>query len=127
MDVDYYFVGPRFGTNNATVTIQFNESSREYGSLLSYNVTSPSQLQVAEIQAQEKTRFQIVIPYNTQVDVSFTARLCGQHNIPTVIQLFYSKSMISIKSQPIAHAYTKLMFLFFPQLIVNILLCSIRM
>ena len=125
MDVDYYFVGPRFGTNNATVTIQFNESSEEYGPLLSYNVTSPSQLQVAKIRAQERTRFQLVIPYNTQVNVSFTVRLCGQHNIPTVIQLFYSKTMISIKSKLTAHAYTKLMFLFFPQLIVNILLCSI--
>ena len=82
---------PRFGINNATVTIQFNESSQEYnyyGSLLSFNVTSPSQV---EIQTQERTRFQLVIPYNTQVNVSITARLCGQHNIPTVVQLLYSK------------------------------------
>ena len=86
--MDYYFVGPRFGTNNATVTIQFNESSQVYGSLLSYNVTSPSQV---EIQTQETTRFQLVIPYNTQANMSITARLWGQHSIPTIVRLFYSK------------------------------------
>ena len=88
---EYHLVGPRFGINNATVTIQFNESSQEYnyyGSLLSCNVTFPSQV---EIQTQEKTTFQLVIPYNTQVNVSITATLCGQHSIPNVVQLFYSK------------------------------------
>ena len=89
--MDHSLVAPRFGITNATVTIQINESSQEYdyyGSLLSYNVTFPSQV---EVQAQEKTRFQLVVPYNTQVNGSIITGLCGQHNIPTVIQLLYSK------------------------------------
>ena len=90
--VDYHLVGPQFKINNTTVVIQFNESSQVndyHGLLVSYlNVTSPSQV---EVQTQEITRFQLVVPYNTQVNVSIIANLCGWHRILTTIQLLYSK------------------------------------
>ena len=79
IDIDIQYVvgamGPRFGINNATVVIQFNESSQEYGSLVSYNVTSSSQVEM-QTHEQERTTFQQVIPYNIQINVSITARLC---------------------------------------------------
>ena len=88
--VDYHLMDPNFGISNVTVTLVLNETNQEngYGSLVSYNVTC--RLQV-EIQTQEETNFKLVIPYNTQVNVSITARLCGQHSIPIVVQLLYSK------------------------------------
>ena len=61
IDIDIWYVvgamGPRFGTNNATVVIQFNESSQEYGSLVSYNVTSPLQVEI-QTRDRERTTFQ---------------------------------------------------------------------
>ena len=95
MHVDYHLLGPWFGMNNVTVTIQFNQSYQEndyHGLLLSYlNATPPSQV---ELQTQERARFQLEIPYNTQVNVSIMARLCGQHRILTTIPLLYSKSIL---------------------------------
>ena len=71
--------------NNTTVMVQFNVSSQENdyrGLLVSYlNVTSLSQV---EMQTQG---IQLVIPYNTQINVSIIACLCGQHRILTIFQL----------------------------------------
>ena len=93
--MDYYLIEQIFGINNVTVLLLLDDTNRanDYGSLVYYNVTSPSQVET-QIHDQERTKFQVVIPYNTQVNVSITARLCGQHNIPTNVQLLYSKIVI---------------------------------
>ena len=81
---------PNFGINNVTVELVLNKTNQENepGSLVSYNITSPSQV---DVQTCEKSVFQLVVPYNTQVNVSIVASLCGQRSIPTVIQLLFSK------------------------------------
>ena len=83
---------PNFGINNVSVVLILNETNQENesGSLVSYNVTSPSQ-NLMEIHTQEKHKFQLEIPYNTQMNVSIIVSLCGQHSIPTIVQLLYSK------------------------------------
>ena len=92
--MDYYLVDPTFGINNATVIIQLNESNHEndyHGSkFVSYNVTSSSQV---EIKYQGRTTFQLVIPYNVQVNVNIMASVCGQYSTPTIFRLNYSKQM----------------------------------
>ena len=94
--VGYHLIEQMFGINNVTVSLLLNSTNREndYGSLVSYNVTSPSQV---EIQTHEMTEFQLVIPYNIQVNVSITARLCGQYSIPIIVQLLFSKTLIQLK------------------------------
>ena len=91
MHVDYYLVGPTFGINDATIIVQFNESSEEnmyqFSNFVSYNVTSVSEV---DIQQMERTRFVLVIPYNTQINVSVIVSTCEQYDgIPIIIQFRY--------------------------------------
>ena len=88
--MDYHLMDPNFGIFNVTVMLLLNETNQENesGSLVSYNVTSPSKV---NIKTYEKTQFQLVIPYNIQINVNIIASLCGQHSIPTIVQLLYSK------------------------------------
>ena len=87
--VDYHLMDPYFGINNVTVVLVLNETNQENesGSLVSYNITSPSQV---DIQTYERARFQLVVPYNTQINVSIVASLCRQFSTPTVFQLLFS-------------------------------------
>ena len=83
--IEYHLMDSDFRLNNVTVMLHINES----GSLVHYNITSFSQV---EILREERTRFQLVVPYNTYINTSIIASLCGQqHGNPTTIHLNYSK------------------------------------
>jgi hypothetical protein len=83
---------PNFGTDNVSILLLSNERSQvvESGASISYTITASSSQ--VEIEYQERTRFQLVTPYNLQINISISACLCGQCAIPTIIQLnYYSK------------------------------------
>ena len=78
-----------FSINNVLVILLFNETNHqvELGELVHYNVT-PSSSQV-KIQHLGRSKYQLMMPYNTQINVSIVARLCGQQSKPTIIPLNY--------------------------------------
>lgn len=90
VSMDYRLMDPKFGQNNVSLMLHIiNEGGPESNSLVYYNVTSPSQV---EIYHKERSRFQLVIPYNELINVSITASLCGyQFGNPIIIHLNYSK------------------------------------
>ena len=90
--VDYHFMDPSFSINNVSVVLLLNETSHEIelGTLFYYNVTHASLSQV-KIQPLGRSKFQFTVPYNTQINVSIVARLCGEQGKPTIISLNYSK------------------------------------
>ena len=88
--VDYYLMDPKFGRSNVSVELLLNDSWRSQTvehDLLVYAITSLSQV---EILRENRTSFQLVVPYNTPVDVSIAVSLCGQQSTSTIIQLSYS-------------------------------------
>ena len=88
--VDYYLMNPKFGRSNVSVGLLLNESLRDQAveqDLLVYVITSSSQI---EILKENRTSFQLVVPYNIPVNVSIAASLCGQQSTRTIIQLSYS-------------------------------------
>lgn len=94
LDLDYRLVDQNFGTNNVSVALLLNESSQGVESIASdsvyYNVTASSSQ--VKIEYQDRTRFQLAISYNIQINISIIACLCGQYSTPTIIpQIYYSK------------------------------------
>jgi hypothetical protein len=93
--VDYHLMEPKFGIDNVSVAIMLTESSQivESGAsdLVYYNITASSSQ--VKIEYQERTRFQLAIPYNIHINISIVACLCGQHSTmtPTIIPLYYSE------------------------------------
>ena len=94
LDLDYHLVDQNFGIDNVSVTLILNESSQgvelvAFDSVY-YNVTASSSQ--VKIENQERTRFQLAIPYNIQINISIMAYLCGQYSTPTIIpQIYYSE------------------------------------
>ena len=76
-----------FGTKNVTILLLFESNMGDTS--VFYSVTTSSQ---AEILSRGRTRFQLVVPYNNQINISIVASLCGQNTTPTIIQVGYSES-----------------------------------
>ena len=77
------------GTNNVTVALLLNlERDEEDRCCATFNAIAPSQVKVL---SKERMRFQLIIPYSTQFNVSIVASLCGQDGTPTIIQIGFSK------------------------------------
>ena len=73
----------RFGSNAVTLILEWTQENS-----YSYNISAAPQVAIRSIGS---TSVQLAVPYNTLLNVSITALLCGQKHATTSITLVYSE------------------------------------
>lgn len=91
VSVEYYLMDPSFGIGNVSVLLLLNKTSQEVEMSAAVNFSITTSSSQVKIKYQERVRYLLVVPYNTQINVSIVARLCGQQSRSTNIPLNYSK------------------------------------